>query len=163
MVERTEDRPSTKDLERFLGLMREGTPGVHYYALLLGLRSYDLPYLLRSVEQGFSFSVLEHLRRNIALSWDELAHVIAIPQRTLTRRKNEGKFLPDESDRILRASRVYAKALELFEGDAHAASQWLCGGQVGLGGAIPVDLARTELGAREVENLLERLEQGVIA
>lgn len=159
----TEDQPSTKDLKRFLELMRAGGAGAHYYALLLGLRSYDLPSLLRSVEQGFPFSVLEHLRRNIALSWDELAHVIAIPQRTLTRRRNEGRFLPDESDRILRASRVYAKALEVFEGDAHAASHWLSSGQVGLGGAVPVDIARTELGAREVETLLERLEQGVFA
>ena len=33
--------------------------------------------------------------------------------------------------------------------------------QVGLGGAVPLDYAETELGAREVEDLLSRIEYGV--
>jgi uncharacterized protein (DUF2384 family) len=32
---------------------------------------------------------------------------------------------------------------------------------VGLAGAVPIELARTELGAREIETLIERLEHGV--
>ncbi|WP_082407641.1 MbcA/ParS/Xre antitoxin family protein [Verrucomicrobium spinosum] len=35
--------------------------------------------------------------------------------------------------------------------------------QTGLGGAIPLDYARTEVGAREVEALLTRIEHGVYA
>ena len=34
-------------------------------------------------------------------------------------------------------------------------------GAVGLGGAIPLEYAETEVGAREVENLLGRIEYGV--
>lgn len=161
MVTRTEDRPVTRDLERFLDLIRERRPGAHYYAALIGLRSFDLPSLLESVEQGFPFKVLERLRRNVALTSEEVSRVLDIPQRTLTRRKQQGRFLPEESDRILRASRIYAKALEVFEGDAHAGSNWLASPQTALGGAIPLDLVRTELGAREVETLLDRLEHGV--
>jgi uncharacterized protein (DUF2384 family) len=33
--------------------------------------------------------------------------------------------------------------------------------QPGLGGAVPLDFAKTEIGAREVENLLGRIEYGV--
>ena len=152
-----------KDVEKFLDLMRAGRPGRHYYAALLGMRYYDLPALLRSVEEGFSFSVLERLRRNVALTWDEVSRVLDISPRTLTRRKQEGRFLPEESDRILRASRIYAKALEVFEGDTRGAATWLTSAQPALGGAKPLDLAHTELGAREVETLLDRLEQGVFA
>ncbi len=151
----------TRDVTRFLDLARQGSGGRHYYAALLGLRSYDLPYLLKSVQQGLPFAALEHLRRNLALSWDDLGRLLAIPERTLARRKSEGRFLPEESDRILRASRLYAKALELFEGDGRAAANWLSTPQRALAGESPVDLARTELGSREVENLLDRLEQGV--
>ena len=52
------------------------------------------------------------------------------------------------------------KALEVFESEEPARS-WLNSPQVGLGGAVPLDYAETELGAREVEDLLSRIEYGV--
>lgn len=155
------EEPLPRDVSRFLGLAREGSGGRHYYAALLGLHSYDLPYLLKSIQQGLPFAALEHLRKNLELSWEDLSRLLAISDRTLTRRKNEGRFLPEESDRMLRASRLYAKALELFEGDGRAAGRWLSTAQSALAGQTPLDLARTELGSREVESLLDQLEQGV--
>jgi len=65
------------------------------------------------------------------------------------------------SDHRLRATRVFAKALELFEGDRKAASEWMISALPALGGETPIDTARTELGARQVENLVGRLEHGV--
>ena len=65
------------------------------------------------------------------------------------------------SDHPLRASRVFAKALELFEGDRDAASRWMLSPLLALGGETPIDIARTELGARQVENLVGRIEHGV--
>ena len=85
------------------------------------------------------------------------------PISKLTRRKQEGRFLPDESDRLLRATRIYAKSLDLFEGDRNAAIEWLTNLQPALGGAIPFDIARTEIGAREVEALIDRLEHGAFS
>jgi putative toxin-antitoxin system antitoxin component (TIGR02293 family) len=149
------------DLEIFRGFISRGPPGPHYYVILLGLHTYDLPDLLRSVQRGFAFGVLERLHRNVALDIDELTDLLQISQRTLTRRRKEGRFLPDESDRLVRASRLLAKAIELFEGDAEAARAWLSSPQTALGGAVPLDVARTELGVREVETVLDRLEQGV--
>src|SRR5215212_7865128 len=83
--------------------------------------------------------------------------------RTLTRRKQQGRFAPDESDRLLRAARLFGRALELFEGNRDAATEWLFRAQPALGSARPVDVARTELRAREVENLIGRLEHGVFS
>ena len=39
--------------------------------------------------------------------------------------------------------------------------RWLNSPQVGLGGATPLEYAETEVGAREVEDLLGRIEHGV--
>jgi putative toxin-antitoxin system antitoxin component (TIGR02293 family) len=149
------------DREVFRGFLSRGAPGPHYYVILLGLKTYELPALLRRVQRGFSFHVLERLHRNVELEIDAITELVQISPRTLTRRKKEGRFLPDESDRLVRASRLFAKALELFEGNTDAARDWLSAPQTALGGAVPLDFARTELGLREVETVLDRLEQGV--
>ena len=60
-------------------------------------------------------------------------------------------------------SRVFARAIELFEGDDRAARRWLSAPQRALGGAVPLTLAKTEVGAREVERLVGRLEHGVFS
>ena len=59
--------------------------------------------------------------------------------------------------------RVFGRALELFEGDSQAAERWLSSPRAALGGATPLELAKTEAGAREVEALIGRLEHGVFS
>lgn len=151
----------TKDLERFRQFLRRGAPGPHAYVILLGLDTFDPLDLLRAVKRGFSYRTFERFRRNTAWPIERMTHLVDIPRRTLTRRKREGRFLPDESDRLLRASRLFGRTLELFEGDRDAATEWLMTAQAALGGATPLDLARTEVGAREVERLVSRLDHGV--
>lgn len=115
------------------------------------------------MQDGFSFNVFVHLTKNIFLPPHELVHVVQIPPRTLDRRRKRGRLEPAESDRILRVSRVFAAAIELFEGDAVAARRWLLQKQKALGEKKPLDLLGTELGAREVEALIGRLEHGVFS
>lgn len=128
----------------------------------LGLASSDTVELVGQVRAGFRFSRLVKFQRSTALSWENIARFVRIPQRTLNRRQSEGRLMPEESDRVLRASTVFDMAVELFEGDAVAATQWLQTPQRGLGGEIPLEFASTDVGAREVENLIVRLEHGVI-
>ena len=45
--------------------------------------------------------------------------------------------------------------------DAASARDWLTHKQTGLGNTVPLEFAKTEIGAREVENLLGRIEYGV--
>ncbi len=158
---RTVDTP-TKDVERFRQYLRRGAPGPHAYVTLLGLETFDATDLLRAVKKGLPYRAFERFRRNTSLSFEQVSELIDIPRRTMTRRKREGRFPPDESDRLLRASRLFGKTLELFEGDRDAATEWLTTAQPALGGIIPLDLARNEVGAREVERLVGRLEHGVI-
>jgi putative toxin-antitoxin system antitoxin component (TIGR02293 family) len=79
---------------------------------------------------------------------------------TYHRRKASGKLDPSESDRVVRYARLMGRAVEVLESE-DSARAWLNSPQVGLGGAVPLDYAETELGAREVEDLLGRIEHGV--
>jgi putative toxin-antitoxin system antitoxin component (TIGR02293 family) len=130
---------------------------------LLGVRAADAAQLLARVERGFPFTALERFKATSELSWEEIAAAVQVPLRTLTRRRGEGRLQPAESDRLLRAARLFQLVLDLFEGDRVAARRWLASPQRALGGRTPLAFARTETGAREVERLVGRLEHGVFA
>jgi putative toxin-antitoxin system antitoxin component (TIGR02293 family) len=60
----------------------------------------------------------------------------------------------------MRFSRLLGCATD-FYGNIDKARAWLKHPQHGLGGAIPLDYAETEIGAQEVEKLLGRMKYGV--
>lgn len=138
------------------------TTSEYAFVALVGLRAEDPIAIFKAMQKGLRFSALETFQNRSGLSTAELADAVGIPARTLARRKEQGRLEPEESDRLLRVARVFAKALDLFEGDAAGARAWLSGPQRALGGERPLVLARTDLGAREVEALAERLEHGVL-
>jgi len=151
----------TKDIERFRQMLPEGRSASHGYLVLLGLRPCDTPTLLRRVGEGLTYDAFEHLALNTALPREDLIALVQIPARTLSRRKDEGRFRPAESDRLVRATRVFARAIALFEGDAEHARKWFVEPRTALGGASPLVYAATDAGAREVEDLIGRLEHGI--
>jgi putative toxin-antitoxin system antitoxin component (TIGR02293 family) len=63
----------------------------------------------------------------------------------------------------MRASRAFGRALELFEGDAEAARRWFTTPAIGLGGKAPIALCRSDVGTREVEAFIDRLEGGILS
>jgi putative toxin-antitoxin system antitoxin component (TIGR02293 family) len=130
---------------------------------LLGLSAMSASDLVAEVERGLPFSSLERFKTHTALTWDAICGFVHLPMRTLTRRRAQGRLDAAESDRLIRGARLFHQMRELFEGDERAARAWLTRPQRGLGGATPLEFARTETGAREVERLLGRLEHGVVA
>jgi putative toxin-antitoxin system antitoxin component (TIGR02293 family) len=138
-------------------------PPREYVGALLGIPAPDTPALIRRVRQGFPFAALQRLQQAFALSTDEVGALVQIPARTLTRRKGSGRLKADESDRLLRAARLMHRAAALFNNDPGAAKAWMTTPQRSLGGAVPLELAGTEVGAREVEDALGRIEDGVFA
>ena len=103
---------------------------------------------------------LASLRASLDLPMDRLAPLLGISKATLHRRKAAGRLDPAESDRVLRFARLMGRAVEVLETEQNARS-WLTSPQYGLGGAVPLDYAGTEVGAREVEDLLGRIAHGV--
>ena len=133
------------------------------YVTLLGLRAVDATHLHESIQKGFSYRVWERFLRNSGLPAPDLAESVQIPVRTLSRRKGEGRFQPDESDRIVRLARVFSAAIALFEGIIDPAREWFVAPQRALRGATPLQYASTDAGALEVERLIGRLEHGIVS
>jgi putative toxin-antitoxin system antitoxin component (TIGR02293 family) len=129
----------------------------------LGFSSGDTASLIQRIEEGFTFKSLEALESASGLPLSELASVIGIPDRTLARRKTLGRLSPEESERLLRIANLFEKSVELFEGDRKAAVRWLTASKKALDQQTPLAYARTEIGAREVEELIGRLEHGVFS
>lgn len=128
---------------------------------LLGIRTDDNLKLAKKVEAGFSFDALERLGKTTGLPLEMLRVAVRITPRTLTRRKKEKKLSPEESDRLVSVSRLLAQTFELFEGNEEAGIRWFTSPNRALGGQSPLEVAATETGTREVENLIGRLEHGV--
>ena len=133
------------------------------YAASIGVRVSRPQDLVQQVEAGFSYTAFEKLLRLLLKSGQELAKLLDIPARTLTRRKQAGRFSAKESERLLRLSKLLEASAELFEGDREGAVAWLGSPNRALGGETPLALSKTEIGAREVENLIGRLEHGVFS
>lgn len=129
----------------------------------LGVTAANPGQLIRQVERGFSYKTLRALESRSGIAASRIASIIGVPERTLARRKASGRLTPDESERLLRISAVFEDAVDLFEGDVTAAVHWLTTPKRALGNQPPLAFSRTELGAREVENLIGRLEHGVFS
>jgi putative toxin-antitoxin system antitoxin component (TIGR02293 family) len=126
----------------------------------VGGKSMHPTELIQRIQKGLRFTELKTLQDTLDLPFEKLAAKLCISRSTLQRRKAAGRLSPDESDKVVRFSRLLRHATEVF-GDAERARAWLKHPQVGLGGAVPLDYASTETGAREVDNLLGRIDYGV--
>ena len=129
----------------------------------LGLTAANPAELVEQLERGFSFKTLQTFESRSGLALSRLAATIGIPERTLARRRVSRRLTPDESERLLRISAIFEDAVDLFEGDVAAAVNWLTTPRKALGDRAPLAYARTEPGAREVENLIGRLEHGIFS
>ena len=116
--------------------------------------------LIKAIEAGLPVGELDELRGYLDLPMDKLAPLLCISKATLHRRKAAGRLDVAESDRVVRYARLLGKASSVMESIENG-RRWFTSPQTGLGGAVPLEYAQTEFGAREVENLLGRIEYGV--
>jgi putative toxin-antitoxin system antitoxin component (TIGR02293 family) len=116
--------------------------------------------LHRSIEQGLRYRAVDALHSRYGLAIYEITFLLAVPSRTLARRKVEGRFRPEESDRLVRLGRIGALAEETL-GDSNKASSWLRRPNRALANETPLRQLDTDIGSRQVENLLLRIAHGV--
>ncbi|HEX9893469.1 MAG TPA: antitoxin Xre/MbcA/ParS toxin-binding domain-containing protein [Gemmatimonadales bacterium] len=123
---------------------------------MLGRRVRTLADLRELVESGLPVESLALVVAHVTGSEGaatELKHRV-VPKATLHRRRR--RLSPEESERLERLARLAALAEEVWE-DPTLASEFLTSPQPQLGGERPVDLSRSDLGARQVEQLLMKL------
>ena len=115
-----------------------------------------------AIREGFPPAVVEKLMHASGLTLRELAAALDLSPRSLQRRRSAGKLARYESDRLYRLARIVALADE-FLGSHERALRWLKRPNRALGGIAPLAAIDTELGARQVENILGRIAYGGVS
>src|SRR3954470_16656389 len=114
--------------------------------------------MAQKVEEGLPVLDVVEFGKEAGFTVDELARLIHVPPRTYARRvAAKSRLKVPEGERAVRIMRVYDRAKQLFATHQHT-RQWLNSKLPALGGRTPLDFAQTEPGAREVEAVIERLE-----
>lgn len=126
------------------------------------LREPEAAYVIDRVRDGLPMAEFQLTREMLGLTEDRLAGLLGMSRATLHRRKKSGHLDRAESDRLVRYARLLARAASALGGAGNARS-WLAAPAIAFHGECPLDFADTEVGAREVEALLGRLEHGVFS
>ncbi len=117
---------------------------------------------VKRIVAGLPVAEFDALRSMLGLQVEQMAVKIGISVATLSRRRAKKQPLDrDHSDRLMRYARLYWLSVHFFDGNTTAGSDWLKRPARALEGQTPLDYAETEMGAREVEDLIGRLEYGV--
>ncbi|AJI94637.1 hypothetical protein BD65_399 [Yersinia ruckeri] len=130
----------------------------------IGLPASRGTALVDSIKLGFTVDVIDTIHLWADMPKSEILRATGIPSRSLTRRRtHDGRFTPEESERIARFVRVMDAAVDLFGGDRTKATVWMSTPVKGLGNRTPDSLLETETGALEICDLIGRLEHGVFS
>ena len=110
------------------------------------------------IEAGLPFNALA------SFIHDQDKHAVLdalrISKRTFDRRREQGRLLPEESDRLYRLVQLYGLAADVMGSDT-AGRTWMTQPARALDGRTPLETIRNDAGARQVEDLLLRIEFGV--
>jgi len=127
----------------------------------LGFSSPSPALIEKAVESGLPRKALRHVAARIA--GNDNAKIAAlewgiVPKTTLERR--EKKLSPQESERTERVARLFVHARRALGTEAEARA-FMTAPHPELGGRSPLDAAKTDLGTRRTEQILNALEYGL--
>jgi putative toxin-antitoxin system antitoxin component (TIGR02293 family) len=124
-----------------------------------GLAEDERPFVHDEIVRGIEAKRVKDLIDRGVLGAKQVFRII--PERTFGRRLAKRETLkPSEADAIGRLLRISETAGKTF-GDAEFAHKWLNLPNPELKNRIPIELAETDAGAREVEIILTRIAHGV--
>jgi putative toxin-antitoxin system antitoxin component (TIGR02293 family) len=122
----------------------------------------DVADVRTAIRQGLPFAALENLAGALELTQDEATEAVGMARRTLARRKRQRQLSPAESDRVYRIARITQLAADVL-GALDKARVWLVRPNRALAGSTPLSILDTEIGARQVEELLLHINYGIYA
>ena len=119
-------------------------------------------FIEKAVESGLPRKALRHVA--ICIVGDDEARISAlewsvVPKTTLERRR-ETKLSPQESERTERIARLFVHARRALGTEAEA-QEFMTSPHPQLDGRSPIDAAKTDLGTRRTEQILNALEYGL--
>jgi putative toxin-antitoxin system antitoxin component (TIGR02293 family) len=116
---------------------------------------------MEAIREGLPVETVDHVLSDGRLTAAELDR-LALPRKTLAHRRTLGRLTAEQSDRLVRILRVIEQAEHAF-GDVQKARTWLRRPTTALSDHAPLDLLDTDIGTRQVETLLGRIEHGIAA
>jgi putative toxin-antitoxin system antitoxin component (TIGR02293 family) len=117
---------------------------------------------LSHVESGVPLTTISDFVASSGIPLKDLYEVV-IPARTLKHRRDRREPLSrDESDKLARLVRIFDHAVRVFE-DQDRARAWLNKPKKRFDGRTPLEMLRTEVGGRLVEEMLVQIEYGMFA
>ncbi len=126
--------------------------------LALNISIKNTAELLQLARVGLPADSFEAFTKNNGFArkdWDWI-----IPVRTLShRRKGNGRLSIEESDKLIRAAKIQALAVEVL-GSEDKATAWLHKPRAIFDGCSAMEQMKTELGAQVVEETLIQLDEG---
>jgi putative toxin-antitoxin system antitoxin component (TIGR02293 family) len=128
---------------------------------VLGVKAKTMRDLSRAVEQGLPKQALKRTAGRIFRTRGDVRKLVikVVPEATYKRRT---RLNLEESERTERLARVVAAAEYVWD-SREDAQQWLTTKHTELENQTPLECAMTELGARRVEDLLDRIFYGLPA
>ena len=112
------------------------------------------------IRAGLPFASFSYVMQKLGLKNNEASAIVNVPVRTIARRKKEKKLRPDESDRLVRVARIGSIAASVLGSEAKAAA-WLHEPNRALNGVTPLQILDNDIGIKQVEEILGRIEYGV--
>ena len=117
---------------------------------------------LALVEAGVPVATMSDFIATSGLPLKDIYEVV-IPARTLKHRRARKESLStDESDKLARLARVFDHTVSVFD-TPDLARAWLNKPKKRFDGRTPMDMLRTEVGARMVEEMLGQIDEGMFA
>ena len=129
---------------------------------VLGRAIDSLDQLVEAVAEGLPKGCLRNTARRVVADRGEQRRLIyrVVPEATFKRRRE--RLSPSESERTERLARVVAAAEYVWAAPENA-RRFLTAPHPELRGKAPLEAAMTELGARQVELILEKIFHGLPA
>jgi putative toxin-antitoxin system antitoxin component (TIGR02293 family) len=118
--------------------------------------------LMRALQAGLPSASLRHFKQSTGLADEQIAELLQIGGRTLTRLKSCKRLPADLSDRLYAVASIYALAEDVL-GDRETAVAWLDQPQFGLSYRPPREFLASELGRQQVRRVLNQIEYGMLA
>jgi putative toxin-antitoxin system antitoxin component (TIGR02293 family) len=129
------------------------------------VRENDIDALIACIEAGIAARVITHLPSALAATRTQVADLLGISDKRFQRL---GKASLHDAlnrhvgERLIRILQVRQKAVDTLE-DEDRALAWLQEANPAFAQRTPILHARTELGCRQIENELNRIEHGVFS
>src|SRR5258708_35394833 len=132
-----------------------------YFEDWLGASVRSEQEIIHLVEAGLPLKIVPRLIQR-GLTRDEILKIIINPRTLKPRRSKRQPLSKEESERVVRAVRILARA-EAVMGGLDAALRWLRSPKRRFEGRSPLAMLSTETGGRMVEQMLVQIDEGMFA